>query len=292
MKFISYSRFLFGLLLFSALVSCEDKIDISLDQGESQLAVDALVIVKDGPQTIRLTKTGSYFDNTTKAAGATGAIVTLRSNLGQEYIFSEDNAVAGNYVSADTIHAQTGEIFGLTIQYQGKTFGSASIVVRPTLIDTVYQEEREAEFGNEAGKYVGFSARDSVGEGDFCWMKYSLNGKNDLRYNRLGAAFPVDAAFAPGSADGLDFIYPIRNSINGEKGYLVGDTIGIELLSIDAEQWRFLKEMDIQLNNTGLFANPLANVRGNIFNADKNSKTQAVGCFGMARVSRGGVRFK
>jgi hypothetical protein len=135
-------------------------------------------------------------------------------------------------------------------------------------------------------------ARDPIGAGDFGWLRYSLNGKNDLRYNRLGAAFPVDAAFNPGSSDGLEFIFPIRNSINGDKGYLVGDTIAVELLSIDGEQWRFLKEMDIQLNNTGLFANPIANVRGNIFNTDANSKVQAVGCFGMARVSRAGVRIK
>ena len=50
--------------------------------------------------------------------------------------------------------------------------------------------------------------------------------------------------------------------------------------------------MEVQLNNTGLFANPMVNVRGNIFNADENSKTAAVGCFGMARVSKAGVRIQ
>lgn len=282
------------LLLFTGffLVSCEDVIDVDLDKGESQLAVDALVIVNDGQQTIRLTKTMAYFDNNNKAPGATGAVVQLVRGNGEVVSFTESATEPGNYISSDTIRGTTGDVFQLRITYQGETFTANSVLARGTVIDTLFQDEREAEFGNEAGKYLELIARDSVGPGDYCWLKYKLNGKYDLRYNNLGAAFPVDAAFAPGSADGLEFIYPIRNSINGQKGYLVGDTISVELLSIDAEQWRFLKEMEIQLNNVGLFAEPIANVRGNVFNTNPSSKKLAVGCFGIARVSRAGIRIQ
>ncbi len=333
MKMNHLLRTFIGISIAITLYACEDVIDVKLDKGDSQLAVDALVIVNDGRQTIRLTKTTQYFDNGTKASGVSGASVQIRSNKGQVYVFTENPSNPGNYISEGAINGETGEIFGLVIQYEGQTFGAGSILVRGTKIDSLYQEDLKAQFGNEAGKYLYLKARDPIGTGDFCWIKYSLNGKQDLRYNRLNGALPVDAAFNPGAQDGLEFIFPIRNSINGNKGYIggdtitvdtkvfrpadsiivngqkvfqpadtirekgkkiyvPGDTIAVDLLSIDGEQWRFLKEMDIQLNNTGLFANPIANIRGNITNTDANSKVQAVGCFGMARVSRAGVRIK
>ncbi len=289
MQLINNFRLLVGILVLGFFTSCEDPISVELDEGKSQLAVDALIKVNDGIQQVRLTLTNKYFDNSKPAQGVSGAVLVLTSNLGKSYPFIENPATPGNYLSADTIKGQTGEVFSLSIEYQGQEYFALSPLVRGTVIDTLFIEDRIAEFGNTAGKFAQLIARDSVGVGDFCWIKYRLNGKPDLRYNRLGAAFPADAAFAPGSADGLEFIFPIRNSINGDEGYLIGDVIDVDLLSIDAEQWRFLKEMEIQLNNSGLFADPIANVRGNLFNKNPNSKVQAVGCFGMARVSRAQV---
>lgn len=282
--------FIAGLSFF--LVSCEDPIDISLDEGKSQLAVDGLLLLEDGPQQIRLTLTGKYFDNNSQAAPATGAKVTVGTLSGQVFNFSEDPLNPGIYRSSESLPAKTGEFYGILIEYQGQRFGAFSQVRRRMVIDTLNQEERPSEFGNEAGSYLNLVVRDSAGIGDFCWIRYNLNGKEDLRPGRLNQALPVDGAFNPGAADGLEFIYPIQNSINGDKGYLVGDTITVSLLTIDPDQWRFLKEMDIQLNNVGLFANPIANVRGNIQNLDSTSTVKAVGHFGVAQVSRAGVRIK
>ncbi|HOY94110.1 MAG TPA: DUF4249 family protein [Catalimonadaceae bacterium] len=287
MKTSIFFRSLIGVVLSLSLISCEDVVSVDLDPGQSQLAVDALVMVNDGPQTIRLTMTNAYFDNGTQAAGASGATVKMISSTGQELIFAEDTNNPGNYVFPDTVRGKTGELFGLLIDYKGQKYQSGSMLVRGTKVDSLYQEERKAEFGNEAGTYLYLRANDSLGVGDFCWIRYSLNGKRDLRPGRILVA--ADAAFNPGDADGLEFIYPVRNSINSNKPYLFGDKIDVELVSIDAENFRFLTEMQTQINNTGLFAEPASNVRSNIFNADKNSKVQAVGCFGITRVSRASV---
>jgi hypothetical protein len=56
--------------------------------------------------------------------------------------------------------------------------------------------------------------------------------------------------------------------------------------------WNFLNEVNTQINNSGLFAEPAANVRSLIANADKNSKVKALGSFTIARISRAGVRVK
>ncbi len=70
------------------------------------------------------------------------------------------------------------------------------------------------------------------------------------------------------------------------------NSISVDLQSIDAENYRFIKEMKTQLTNTGLFAQPAANVKGNILNSDPASKVPALGSFGMCQISRAGVRVK
>lgn len=271
------------------LVSCEEVINVDLDQSKPQLAVDALLTFDDGPQTVRLTMTGGYFDQS-KAQGATGAGVRITSNLGQNLILSEDLANPGNY-GLDSLKGQVGEIFTLRIDYKGESFEATSQRMRGTAIDTLHPELRESQFGQKAGWYANLVARDSLGTGDFYWIRTTLNGNKARLTQNLNQSIVADAAFDLGSADGLEFIYPIRNSINLNDPYLPGDLLEVEILSIDFENWRFLKEMQTQLTNVGLFAEPMANVRGNVKNINPNSSTKAVGSFGVARVSRGKIIF-
>jgi hypothetical protein len=283
------------LLLAIGLVSCEEVIDLNLDKGDSQLGVDALLATDDGPQKIRLTLTKPYFENSA-ADPVLGAVVkVIRKSDGREFQFKENPSAAGDYLSDSSLFGKPLDVFELSINYQGNTFTSISRLPRPQLIDSLKQAFRESEFGNEAGTYLDLFSQDPKTSPDypltdFFWLRYSLNGVKNLRPQNILVG--ADAAFNPGVADGLPFIYPVRNSINSNKPYLVNDSIAVELLSIDAEMFRYVKEMQTQLTNTGLFAQPPANVKGNILNSDPGSKTVALGCFGMCQISRAGVKVK
>jgi len=287
----------FALLPFLAigLVSCEEVIDLELDKGESQLAVDALVSVEDGPQTIRLTLTRAYFDKAA-ASGASAAVVKIiRKSDGKEFFFRENPAVPGNYVSDSSLYGNPLEAFELTISYQGNSFSAISRLPRKQVIDSLNQAYRESEFGLEAGIYLDLFSQDPFSTPeypmpDYFWLRYNFNGQANRQPGSLLVG--ADAAFQPGVADGLPLIYPVRNSINGSKPFVQNDTIGVELLSIDAEIFRYLKEAQTQITNTGLFAQPAANVSGNIVNSDPASKVPALGSFGMCQISRAGVRVK
>jgi hypothetical protein len=287
----------FALLPFLAigLVSCEEVIELELDKGESQLAVDALVSVEDGPQTIRLTLTTAYFDNAA-ASGASDAIVKIiRKSDGKEFLFRENPSKPGNYVSDSSLYGNPLEAFELNISFKGNTYSAISNLPRKQLIDSLNQAYRESEFGLEAGIYLDLFSQDPARTPeyplpDYFWLRYNFNGQVNRQPGSLLVG--ADAAFQPGVADGLPLIYPVRNSINGSKPFVQNDTIGVELLSIDAEIFRYLKEAQTQITNTGLFAQPSANVKGNIVNSDPASKVPALGSFGMCQISRAGVRVK
>jgi hypothetical protein len=284
MKRLLYSILLLGIL---AIVGCEDPVKVELRSGKTQLVVDALLHLDDGPQSVKLTLSQPYFDNSTPRP-ASGAVVSLINEMGTSRTLVETSP--GVY-SIDSLSANNGARFVLQIIYQGETYRGVSEVVRGTVIDTLYQEERPREFGNEPGTYLYLKAIDSVGIGDFGWLRYSLNGVPNRRPADL--TFPADAAFAPGNADGLEFIFPLRNSINQAKPYLKGDTIAVELLSFDLNSWLFFNELRIQTTETsGLFADPIANVRSTILNVNSNSDKKALGCFAMVRVSRAGIRIQ
>ena len=104
--------------------------------------------------------------------------------------------------------------------------------------------------------------------------------------------------------DGLIFIQPIRDGINPfdeDKNdeflppYEPGDSVFVELLSINYDSYTFLNEVAIQTNRPGgfaeLFAQPLANVSSNILIVDESSDaTKAIGFFNISAVSALGKR--
>ncbi len=73
-----------GLLL--SVSGCTTVIDAKLDKGPNQLSVDATLTNQPGPQTIRLTNTAAYFDNSTPTP-VTNAAVTVTDNIGKLYLF-------------------------------------------------------------------------------------------------------------------------------------------------------------------------------------------------------------
>lgn len=288
-----YNRFFVAIITIFFLASCEDIIEVDLDEGEAQLSVDAFLTNLEGEQTIRLTLTKPYFDNSSTIA--TGATVFVEDNEGNRFDFT-DNDNDGNYTwepsSASEIFGSIGNSYQLTIDYEGETYEAVSEMRRVSPIDSIYYEFREDEVFGEDGYYAELYARDLIGIGDTYWIKTYKNGEFLGKPEQLNIVF--DGAFDDGlNLDGLIFITPIREAINPEETdaddnplppYELGDEIRVELHSITLETFFFFQEMQTQLNNGGLFATPSANVSSNVINTNPNGK-KAVGFFNTAAVS-------
>lgn len=282
-----------GLII---LTSCEDVVNVNLDEGANELVVDAWLDNTENTQTVRLTRSQPYF-NASFAEGITDATVTVERNDGTTFQFAQTGQ--GNYqwtpTTADEI-GTPGNEYTLTIERQGEVYTSTTEMYDVAIVDSIGQEFRDDELGGPDGIYCEFFARDITGIGNTYWIK---TFKNDEFLNKPSELnFSYDGTFGPGSGiDGLTFITPIREAVNRDPDdedsvdnsdvppWDTGDKIRVEIHSISNFTFDFLTIAFEQMTNSdnGIFAIPLANTKGNVIN--QSTGKAALGIFNVAAVS-------
>lgn len=293
-------KYFIFLITILFLNSCEDIVDLDLEDDGAQLVVDAWLSDQAGPQVIKLRRTIPYFDNTF-APEVTGANVTVADSDGALFVFEDENN-DGNYIwtpTGDERMIVEGKEYGLYIELDGDAY-VAGAQANPTIpIDSIGYEFREDQVGQPDGIYAQIYAVDRVGEGDVYWIKTFKNGAFLNKPQELNIAF--DGAFGPGAnSDGILFIPPIRDAINripdfeddapddsDVPPYASGDSIRVEIHSLTQEAFFYLLQAREQMTqgDNGLFATPITNVPTNIFPETETAKENPVGFFCVSLVS-------
>ncbi|HEX9958598.1 MAG TPA: DUF4249 domain-containing protein [Fibrella sp.] len=282
MKSFSFKYIIATLVSTVALSSCETVIDTDIASAPVQLAVDAWLTDQPGEQQIRLTRTTNYFNNAMPAP-ALSASVTVGDNTGRLFSFTDpDNDGVYSWKPASTRDTTRlgviGRTYGLSIQYQGESYGAFSQMPRIPPIDSLtFVKEKLNPLSSEEGYRAQFYATDLAGAVDYYYIRFYRNGQLQNRPQDIELAY--DGAFR-GSAntDGLMFIRPIRQSINPEKLFALNDSVRVELRTLTIDGYAFWELLRRQLQNAGLFATPPANVPSNIRN-QKADGPAAVGYF-------------
>ncbi|MBN8823161.1 MULTISPECIES: DUF4249 domain-containing protein [unclassified Spirosoma] len=272
---------LFALLGTIVLLdSCTTVIDAKLNTGPTQLSVDASLTDQPGPQTIRLTQTAAYFDNSTPPA-ATSATVNVIDDAGKTYKFLDpDND--GYYVWQPTGNDTLGHIgrtYQLTIGFQGETYRAVSKMNRVPSIDSlIFVKRKRSPFSKIEGYRAEFYAMDIPNQTDYYRVRFFQNGQLQNKPGNIVTS--QDGGFRSGTSvtDGLMFIAPIRRSINIDSLYNMNDVVKVELQSLTSEAFDFWQQFRTQITNGGLFATPPANIPTNIINTNASGRT-AVGFF-------------
>ncbi|MFT4565808.1 MAG: hypothetical protein ACI9FN_000761 [Saprospiraceae bacterium] len=281
---------LYTLLFISGifLMSCEDVIDVELEETESVIVVDAWLNNIDSKQTIKVSESQTYFDNG-EPVGITNASVTVIRSDGKVFTFTSQGD--GTYIAETEIDSLgfVGDEYQLAILIDGIEYSADSKMNRVPVIDSIGVEFRDDELFSDDGLYANFYARDPKGTGDAYWIKTYANDLYLDKATELNLAF--DAGFDAGTGiDGITFITPIREVINrlDEDGlvfpYVTGETIRVEIHSISVEAFNFMEIVRDQINNSqnGIFSLPLANARTNMSASDGSG---VVGFFNVAAVS-------
>ena len=278
-----------GLALL--LVGCEDVVDLDIKSGEPQLVVDGWITNQIQEQTIRLTESAPYFDNS-PAKPVLNAAVTVTDDKGKVFTF-KDLKNNGYYTwkptsLSDTI-GRVGGTYTLNIKFGTEEYTAVSKLNRVPKIDSMTYFFDKLPVAPEDGKpqdgyKAEFFARDPAGAGDCYWIKSYKNGKYYNKAGEISTAY--DAAFSPGAnSDGLIFILPIRQSITPFTDFAAEkDTVKVELNSISLEAYYFLNQVSIESTNGGLFATPPSNIYTNVRNKNTAGR-KALGFFGASGVS-------
>ncbi|MFT7032364.1 MAG: hypothetical protein ACJA2S_000863 [Cyclobacteriaceae bacterium] len=286
------------ILLFA---SCDDVINPELPEADAVLVVDAWVNNLPQEQVIKLTSSQSYFDNNFPT-GTEGAEVFI-TNGTDTYLF--DHTTNGAYVWTPAANETFGDIgmeYTLTVKYDNEEYTSTAVMNPVPKVDSVtFKYEEETTFLPES--YLGeFWSRDLLGEGNTYWIKTYKNEEQLEKPSEINIAY--DAGFSKGGGlDDIIFIPPIREAVNpfDEDGngdflspYADGDSLFVEIHSINEDAYNFLTNVRVQTDRPGgfgeLFAQPLANVPTNIENTNSNSSKVAQGFFNVAAVEFNGKK--
>lgn len=293
------------LILSLALVSvglftgCEETIHPNLEPADPVLVVDAWINNKVEEQKVVLTWTQPYLQQELPPP-VNGASVTMSYEDGV-VAFVEDGS-SGVYIWRPTptdsaTVFETGRSYILNVLLpSGESYTADSRLNRTVGIDSItFKLEDSSPFFPENAYTGEFWATDSEGQGDTYWIKTYKNGRLLEKPAQLKLAY--DAAFsAGGNFDGVTFIPPIRDISPFEVDennmliapYTPGDSVFVEIHSINVGAFNFLNEVIVQTDRPGgfgeLFATPLANVSTNIFTSNPNNPA-AVGFFNVSAVN-------
>lgn len=237
-------KLLFSLILLM-FFSCEEVVDIELEESAPRLVVEASLLWnsdrQENVQVIRLTTTAPFFEDEIPAAR--GAAVSVITATGGEYIFEE---VADGVFRNEELPPLVNEEYQLIINYRDEIYTATEELIPVPQLDYV-----EQELGGFSGDEYEFKVfyRDPPNEENFYFFRY-INEKISLQI--------YDDEFTDGNET-----FAFFNDEDAEPG----DLVGFEIQGISQ---RFYEYMFILRSQSGTAGGPFQTqpsvVRGNIVN--------------------------
>jgi hypothetical protein len=284
-------KYLFGIVLLSLIfTSCEDVVQIKLDEGSKLYVIDGFVNSLRTDQKIRVVTNDSYFSNRQAPPVANASVLLRDLTSGKVYSFGYTSN--GYYVytikAGDTL-AYVDHQYRLEVSIEGVTYTSLTTQKRTAGIDSIaalYNDGTNGGFGPPGEPYFNclLFAKDRVDRNtDYYWVKTL---RNDTLFDSSGdinlSIDGTNGAVSDVPVDSLEFTPPI--TFLGFKNFNNNDKVEAQIHSISRETYFFLLQAQAQINNGGLFATTPENVKTNIVTPD-GAKTKAIGWFNMATVA-------
>jgi len=299
MKFKPLALNAFIILVITAMTllsGCEDVIQVNVINKSPKIVVDAFVNNQIDTQTVRLTRSIGYFDSTGKEPIITHAQVAIVDQSASvpklfvfKYTYNGKYQFVPNQTTGDTF--TVGHDYALLVVVDKDTLVSFSRLNPTTVIDSLHLVDVVGNGPpiNTTGKYVELYANDRVGQGDFYWIKTFRNDTFSNSINQLNIS--ADMGNTSNGQDGKLFIYPVRyNQVNDFlRSYKTGETVRLEIHSINAVVFAWFNLVINENLNGGLFATPPANIFSNVISFNPNKKVSVGGCFCMSAVCSASV---
>jgi hypothetical protein len=251
--------------------SCEDVIELQLNEGKDAIVVDGWLTTGTGPHYIKLFKTVPYFEHPEFQA-LRNATIKLSDDRGNQETLVEMEP--GMY-EIKAIKGAVGQTYTLEILLAEGSYKAVTTLPRlPVPVDSViYTYKKKSAIVLEEGYYPGMFGQELPGLGDFLMIKMKKNG------TWLKAAEDINLL----SDQYIDGNYIYDGKLNVQKPFKKDDLVRFEFWSLSEDAFRFWEDIQTQLNNEGLFAVPSVNARTNLEKMTPQSM-DIVGYFGASEV--------
>ena len=256
-----------SILLFAG---CEKVIDLEVDNAPSRIVIEGNVFNGDGPFTVRVTRTASFYDSS-DPIGAAGATVRITDNAGNSEVLAEG---ANGIYSTALLQGVEGRTYSLEVQVEGETYLGSNTMPALNLIDSLtyeYLDSTDYVFLSleDFGEYITAYHTDPAGMENFYQYRLYLHGELDEpRKNKR--------TFSDRLFDGLQN----EDRLFGHP-FDIGDTVTVELWSIDRTAYDFYTTLNEVADNNG--GGPFSGIPDN---PTSNLSNGAFGFFGAVAVGR------
>lgn len=250
--------------LLSILYSCEEVVDVDLQDGPTRLVIEASLDWEKGTagnnQIIRLKTSTPYFDTEidTSVSGASVEVTNLDTD--EVFVFQDQNN--GEYTTDEFIPILN-NTYQLVVVYNGEVYQGTEILVSVPDINTVDQST-EGGF-NEDDLEVNVYFDDPVDEENYYLLKYYEQG--DL----LSSLEDVSDEFVNGN-EIHDFFEKEDDEDSNEEAFVPGDVVEITLYAISERYYNYIRILNEQTESGDPFAATPVQIRGNCINqTDQNN---------------------
>ena len=235
------------LLMILGIYSCEEVVDVKLEESEPRLVVEASILWKKETtgnfQIIRLTTTAPFFEDSTPPAE--GAEVTVRSENGDLYIFEE--LEPGFYIN-DFFQPELNESYSLQIIYKDEIYIATESLIPVSSLE-----------------YVEQSTGGGFGGGDIELRAYYFDPpdvENYYFFRFLYEDLSIQISEDEFTDGNLTFAYFSNEDL------VPGEEVAFEIQGISKRfyEYMFILRSQAGTNGGGPFQTQPTTVRGNIIN--------------------------
>jgi len=256
------------LLFYSAALfcSCETVIDVPLKDADQRIVIEGNITNDTNSCIVKISKVSNFYSSNTFNY-VSNAIVKIVENGTTEFILQE--IAPGIYKSLGFVGI-VGANYLLNVTVDGKEYLANSTMPAPVEIDSLTLEDNFF-FGDTSKVLV-------------CHFQDPVNVANNYRYfslfqDSIGRGIDIDR---DQFFNGENISHEVFE-FSGNIANFLGDTVTVELWSIDAAVYDYLFTLEATLNaGSGQFASP-ANPNSNINNG-------ALGYFSAHAISRKGKK--
>mgnify|MGYP000365298311 CR=1 FL=1 len=242
---------LFIIFFCILIVSCEDVINVDLETSKPKLVIDASINwfkgTEGGNQTIKLSLTAPFFDETIPPA--TGATVIVTDTNNNVFNFTE-NGSTGIYKNNSFI-PEINAVYNLTINYEEEVYTATEILTPVVPIDFVEQKNNGGFSGDEIEIKAFYT--DPKGVSNYYLFEFINLSNNSLNIE------VYDDEFTEGNQ-----IF----AFHADELLKTGDELQIKCSGISERNYNFLNILTQQIDEQSRdpFQTQPASVRGNCIN--------------------------